>query len=116
MADVAEKYGSGEIRLTVEQNIIFPNVPDAKVEAMLKEPLLQKFTPFPGKVMAGLVSCTGNQFCGFGQVETKRNAWQARVGGSALAAQGLPCPRVALSLACLCGGDRPALTACLSVR
>lgn len=53
MADIAEKYGSGEIRLTVEQNIIFPNVPDAMVDAMLKEPLLAKFTPFPGKVMAG---------------------------------------------------------------
>lgn len=78
MADIAERYGSGEIRLTVEQNIIFPNVPDSKVEAMLKEPLLQKFTPFPGKVMSGLVACTGQQFCGFAQVETKRNAWQAR--------------------------------------
>lgn len=79
IGDIAEKYGSGEIRLTVEQNVIFANIPDDKIEAMLREPLLQKFTPFPGRVMAGLVACTGAQFCGFAQVETKRNAWQARL-------------------------------------
>jgi ferredoxin-nitrite reductase len=26
--------------------------------------------------MAGLVACTGNQFCGFSQIETKQNAWR----------------------------------------
>ena len=30
------RYGSGEARLTVEQNYILPNVPDDKVEALLK--------------------------------------------------------------------------------
>ena len=75
-ADLAERYGSGEIRLTVEQNLILPNIPDAQVAALLAEPLLAKFTPFPGRVLSGLVACTGSQFCGFAQVETKRNAWR----------------------------------------
>mmetsp|Transcript_36968 Transcript_36968/g.82180 ORF Transcript_36968/g.82180 Transcript_36968/m.82180 type:complete len:968 (+) Transcript_36968:95-2998(+) len=75
MADLAEKYGDGEIRLTVEENFILSGVPDAKVDALLKEPLLQKFSPFPGRVMAGTVSCTGNQFCGFSNIDTKRSAW-----------------------------------------
>ncbi len=76
MAALAERYGSGELRLTVEQNIIIPNVPDAAVDALLAEPLLEKFTPFPGRIMAGMVACTGNQFCGFSQIETKQTAWK----------------------------------------
>lgn len=75
MADLADMYGSGELRLTVEQNFIIPNVPDGKVDALLSEPLLQRYTPFPGNVVAGMVACTGNQFCGFAQIETKKQAY-----------------------------------------
>ena len=75
-ADLAEKYGSGELRLTVEQNVVLVGVPDARVAALLAEPLLEKYTPFPGRLMAGLVACTGSQFCGFSQIETKQNAWR----------------------------------------
>jgi len=28
------RYGDGTMRLTVEQDVIFPNVPEAKLEAM----------------------------------------------------------------------------------
>ncbi|KAG1668308.1 hypothetical protein FOA52_011205 [Chlamydomonas sp. UWO 241] len=76
MADLAEKYGDGDIRLTVEQNFILSGVPDAKVAALLAEPLLKRFTPTPGRVMAGLVACTGNQFCGFSNIESKRDGWR----------------------------------------
>lgn len=68
---LAEVYGSSEMRLTVEQNIIFVNVPDSRVEALLQEPLLQKFRVAPGNVSRGVVSCTGAQFCNFAMVETK---------------------------------------------
>ena len=51
-------------------------IPDDKVDAFLAEPLLSKFSSNPGPVIEGLVSCTGNQFCGFGMVETKGNAKQ----------------------------------------
>lgn len=30
----------------------------------------------PGKLMSGLVSCTGNQFCGFSNIDTKQQAWK----------------------------------------
>ena len=75
-ADLAEGYGCGELRLTVEQNVLLVGVPDAKVAALLAEPLLERFTPFPGRLMAGLVACTGAQFCGFSQIETKQTAWR----------------------------------------
>ncbi len=76
IADLADKYGDGPVRLTVEQNFILPGVPDAKVQALLAEPLLKKFSPTPGRVMSGLVSCTGNQFCGFSNIATKEESWR----------------------------------------
>lgn len=76
IADLCDKYGDGVMRLTVEQNFIISGVPDSKVQALLAEPLLQKFTPNPGRVMSGLVSCTGNQFCGFSNIATKEEGWR----------------------------------------
>ena len=37
VADLSEKYGDGEIRLTVWQNFIIPNVPEKSVAALAKE-------------------------------------------------------------------------------
>ena len=74
LARLADVYGSGELRLTVEQNVIIPNVPDSRVAALLQEPLLQKFTLEPGNLARALVSCTGNQFCNFALIETKNRA------------------------------------------
>lgn len=75
LARLADTYGSGELRLTVEQNIIIPNVENSKVEALLREPLLtNRFSPAPSLLMKGLVACTGNQFCGQAIIETKARA------------------------------------------
>lgn len=75
LARLADEYGTGELRLTVEQNIIIPNVENSKLEALLKEPLLkEKFSPEPSLLMKTLVACTGNQFCGQAIIETKARA------------------------------------------
>ncbi len=76
LARMAEVYGSGELRLTVEQNVIIPNVPDSRVAPLLKEPLVQRFSAHPGPLLRGLVSCTGSQFCNFALIETKSRALQ----------------------------------------
>ncbi|MBD2304318.1 ferredoxin--nitrite reductase [Chroococcidiopsis sp. FACHB-1243] len=75
LARMAEVYGNGEIRLTVEQNLIIPHIPDTRLSAFLAEPLLkERFTIEPGILNRGLVSCTGNEFCGFAIIETKNRA------------------------------------------
>ncbi|KAK9166381.1 hypothetical protein Scep_001572 [Stephania cephalantha] len=75
LARLADEYGSGELRLTVEQNIIIPNIENAKLDTLLKEPLLiNRFSPTPPLLMKGLVACTGNQFCGQAIIETKARA------------------------------------------
>ncbi|MFN5967303.1 MAG: ferredoxin--nitrite reductase, partial [Pseudanabaena sp.] len=57
-ARLADVYGNGDIRLTVEQNLLITNVSDEQVPALLQEPLLQKFPVNPDNLMRGLVSCT----------------------------------------------------------
>lgn len=75
LARLADVYGSGELRLTVEQNIIIPNVENSKVEALLMEPLIKdRFLAEPPMLMKGLVACIGNQFCGQAIIETKARA------------------------------------------
>jgi ferredoxin-nitrite reductase len=71
LARLAEIYGSGEIRITVGQNLIVPNVPDAKIGALTDEPLLKELRYDPSEIMRGLVSCTGMDYCHFALIETK---------------------------------------------
>ncbi|MDV3352800.1 ferredoxin--nitrite reductase [Leptothoe sp. LEGE 181152] len=71
LARVAEVYGSGDLRLTVEQNVIIANVPDNRLAVFLAEPIVQTFPIQPSSLVRSLVSCTGAQFCNFALVETK---------------------------------------------
>ncbi|MEH2465857.1 hypothetical protein [Nostoc sp.] len=74
IARIAQVYGSGEIRFTVEQNIVLPNISDSRLATFLTEPLLERFSIDPGLLMRSLVSCTGAQFCNFALIETKNRA------------------------------------------
>ncbi|MGF1499764.1 MAG: ferredoxin--nitrite reductase [Elainellaceae cyanobacterium] len=71
LARLADVYGNGEIRLTVEQNVILPFVPESKVAVLLTEPLLQRLQIAPPPLSRSLVSCTGKKYCNFALVETK---------------------------------------------
>jgi ferredoxin-nitrite reductase len=71
IAELAESYGNGQIRLTVGQNVIIPNVPDSKLGELTNEPVLQELRYDPSEVMRGLVSCTGMDYCHFALIETK---------------------------------------------
>jgi ferredoxin-nitrite reductase len=74
IARLADVYGNCEIRLTVEQNVIIPNIPDSRLVLFLAEPLLEKFSIDPQPLRRSLVSCTGAQFCNFALIETKNRA------------------------------------------
>ena len=76
LARLAEVYGNGEIRLTVEQNAIIPYIENENVETFLTEPLLDKFTTNPNTLSRSVISCTGARYCNFAIIETKQRAWQ----------------------------------------
>jgi len=70
-ADLADKYGSGALRATVAQNLIFIDVPNAKAPELVRElgaiGLHVEGSPF----WRGAVACTGTEFCKLAITETK---------------------------------------------
>ena len=74
VAEIADLYGSGEIRLTVWQNFIIPNVPDAYVETVKKALRKVGFDTKQSHLRGGLVACTGNSYCKYAQANTKGHA------------------------------------------
>ncbi len=73
-ARLARTYGDGTIRLGTDQNFVLTGVPRDRVDALLDEELLAKYSPFPGPFERGVVACTGSEFCRFAVVETKERA------------------------------------------
>ena len=71
LAELAEEYGSGEVRLTQRQNIIVTDVDSDRLDAFLDEPLLEDYSPDPHPFMRGSIACTGTEFCSLSIVETK---------------------------------------------
>ena len=76
LARLAEVYGNGEIRLTVEQNAIIPHIENDNIDTFLSEPLLQEFTIDPSTLSRSVISCTGSRYCNFAIIETKQRAWK----------------------------------------
>ena len=70
---LAGEYGS-EVRLATDQNLVITGVPEERLDDLLAEPLLERYSPNPGAFERGVVACTGSEFCRFGIVETKIRA------------------------------------------
>ncbi len=71
---LARVHGEGELRLTVQQNVLIPHVREARLEALLAEPLLETFSPGPSPWMRSVVTCTGTEYCHFSLIDTKGEA------------------------------------------
>jgi len=71
LADLAEEYGTGELRLTRRQNPIIVDVDADRIDELLDEPLLSKHKPEPNPFVGGAMACTGTEFCSLALVETK---------------------------------------------
>jgi ferredoxin-nitrite reductase len=71
LADLADAYGSDEVRLTRRQNPLIMDVPDGQLKHLLNEPLLETYTPEPNPFEQGAMACTGTEFCSIALTETK---------------------------------------------
>ncbi len=71
VADLADRYGRSEIRLTHDQNLILPHIADRHLPWLLNEPFLQELRPDPKPAVRGTVSCTGLGTCDLALAETK---------------------------------------------
>lgn len=74
IADLAESYGSGEVRLTVWQNLIIPNVQTAYAATLAKSLKKLGLPCEQSNLKSGFVACTGNRYCKFAATDTKGHA------------------------------------------
>ena len=74
IAALAEKYGTGEVRISPAQALIIPNVSDRKIGDLDRESLVTQFAYNPSPVYKGLVSCVGSDYCNLAVIETKGRA------------------------------------------
>ena len=68
------------------QNVLLPHVSDARLGALLDEPLLRELRYNPSEVQRGVIACTGTDFCNLALIDTKTRAmalaraFEARLG------------------------------------
>jgi ferredoxin-nitrite reductase len=74
LADIAEEFGSGELRLTVWQNLIIPNIPSERVDVAVESLRAAGLGCTAGSVLRGTVACTGNRGCRYSATDTKSHA------------------------------------------
>jgi ferredoxin-nitrite reductase len=74
IADLARNYASGELRLTVWQNLILPNIPDGFVETVKRSLVRIGLHYEATSISGGVIACTGNTGCKFAMTNTKGQA------------------------------------------
>jgi sulfite reductase (ferredoxin) len=70
-AELAEKFGSGELRATVMQNLILVNVPNSRTAELARELNNIGIHVEATNFFRGSVACTGTEFCKLAITETK---------------------------------------------
>lgn len=74
LSDIADRFGNGEIRLTVWQNLVIPNIREEQLEAAKASLAAAGLSFEAGTVLSGTVACTGNQGCRYAASDTKTHA------------------------------------------
>lgn len=76
LAELAEKYGDGNLRTTIGQNILIVNVPNRETAALVVELNSLGFNVDVSPFWRGAIACTGTEFCKLAIAETKGfNKW-----------------------------------------
>src|ERR1700728_2935613 len=71
VAGLAARYGNGQLRTTVMQNLLVVNVPSGKAQELARE-LEALGLPVEGSAFwRGAIACTGSEFCKLAITETK---------------------------------------------
>ena len=71
LAELAERYGSGELRATIMQNILIVNVPNEKAAELVMALNGMGLQVDVSAFWRGAIACTGTEFCKLAIAETK---------------------------------------------
>ena len=70
-AELAERFGSGALRTTVSQNLLFIDIPNGKTAELARELNRIGLQVDGSNFWRGAVACTGTEFCKLAITETK---------------------------------------------
>ena len=70
-AELAERYGSGALRATVSQNLLFIDIPNHKTAELARELGRIGLQVEGSSFWRGAIACTGTEFCKLAITETK---------------------------------------------
>jgi sulfite reductase (ferredoxin) len=70
-ADLADRYGTGELRTTIMQNLVILNVRPTHAEALAGEIQRAGMRLQASPFWRGTIACTGTEFCKLALTETK---------------------------------------------
>jgi sulfite reductase (ferredoxin) len=71
VAELAERFGSGQVRTTTMQNLLVLDVPGSNAAQLAKEAEAIGFALDASPFRRGTVACTGSEFCKLALTETK---------------------------------------------
>jgi len=71
VADLADRFGSGALRTTVSQNLLFIDIPNNKTSALIQELGRIGIQVEGSSFWRGAIACTGTEFCKLAITETK---------------------------------------------
>ena len=74
LAAAAERYGESELRLTVWQNVLIPNVRDEYLHDLIEFLKEAGLSCDASRIAGSMVACTGNTGCRFAESDTKGHA------------------------------------------
>jgi sulfite reductase (ferredoxin) len=74
VAELADRYGSGRVRTTAQQQVVVLGVPAGRVDGLVAELAAADLPVRPSAFREGTIACTGIEFCKLAIVETKQRA------------------------------------------
>jgi len=73
-SNAAQTYGSGDIRLTYDQNLYIVNVAPTQLETLERSEPVSKYARFNNLYFTDMIACAGTKTCSFGVIPNKPDA------------------------------------------
>ena len=74
VAKTAQKFGSGDVRLTYDQNIYIVNVDKENLEDLESTDVIKHYAKFNNLYFNDMIACAGTKTCSFGVIPNKPDA------------------------------------------
>ncbi len=74
VAELAQRHGSGRVRLTAHQKLLVLDVPQPEIDALVRGLADLGLNAAPSEWRRGVLACTGIEYCKLALVETKARA------------------------------------------